>query len=450
MGLGIGHYIPLVAYLGFWVMTLVCFFGEPLYGLYYAIPFLPYRTMRDHFGDWPLGDNVLTILVLAIIIGALLKGKHLAKSKLYMTWLVFGIYLYISLWLGTLLGYGPAPIWTSNQNFATWKDYMLLPLLLVAAGLVIEERKHIRMVVLLTGAGLLFIDRAALMDSLSRTWSHFDEDKRDGGPLGFAGVNGLAAYLVQSALFFWGFLQFLKRKKPKWIALGLVALSLLAAMYCFSRAAYIGILLGVLALGLLKDRKLLVVLALFLVTWQAVVPTAVSERVNMTQNANGQLEASAQERVGLWEEAKAEFAASPIFGEGYATYQLRDHYGGLRDTHNWYVKVLVETGLIGMVFALLLLQQMLSLAWRLFRRTSDPLYRGLGLGLLLVTIAAVELNLFGDRWTYLEINGVTWVLMGAAARALQLSENAEAATETPALAAEPADAVSVNPHLVYR
>ena len=84
MGTGIGHYIPLIAYLGFWVMALVSLTGRPLYGLYYMLPFLPYRTLRDHLLDYPLGGSVLTILVAAVIVGALIKGKSLdlARSRI--------------------------------------------------------------------------------------------------------------------------------------------------------------------------------------------------------------------------------------------------------------------------------------------------------------------------------------------------------------------------------
>ena len=91
MGLGLAHYIPLVAYVGFWVMCIVSLAGKPLFGLYYLIPFLPYRTMRDHFLTYPLGSNVLSILVVAVILGALFHGKRLPKSKLYFIWLVFGV-----------------------------------------------------------------------------------------------------------------------------------------------------------------------------------------------------------------------------------------------------------------------------------------------------------------------------------------------------------------------
>ena len=81
MGTGIGHFIPLVAYLGFWVMCIVSLTGRPILGLYYMMPFLPYRTMRNHFLEWPLGANVLTILVLSVIVGALLHGKESSEIQ---------------------------------------------------------------------------------------------------------------------------------------------------------------------------------------------------------------------------------------------------------------------------------------------------------------------------------------------------------------------------------
>lgn len=419
MGTGLGHYIPLVAYLGFWVAIFISLFKKPVYGLYYMIPFLPYRTMRDHFMEWPLGASVVTILVFAVIIGAFFHGKRLPKSRLIWIWFAFGFYLYLSMWMGTALTAAPAPLWLHDANFVTWKDYMLTPLVFVAAAMTLDDRKTIRTAIMIAAFSLFMIDRSSLMESLSHTWTSFDEDKRSGGPLGY-GSNQTAAFLAQFAVFFWGFMQFVKRKKLRLFAYALVALTLLSTMYCFSRAGYLGVIVSVLMLGIVKDRKLLIIGAVFLFTWQAVVPTAVTQRVNMTHQ-DGQLDESAQERVELWTNAENTFMSYPVFGTGFATFQYGEHVGELKDTHNWYVKVLVETGLVGLLFALALLQSMFSVALRLFRKAEDPLYRGLGLGLFVCLCCLVITNFFGDRWTYIEINGLLWILIGAAVQANALS-----------------------------
>lgn len=445
-GTGLGQYVPLLAYIACWVLCLLALSGRPLLSFYFTLPLLPYRALRDRFGDYPLGGNVLTILVIVTIVAALIHGKRLPRTKLYLVWLVFAIYLYFSMWLGTALGNAPAPLWLADDNFVTWKDYLLIPLVFVAAGLVIEDRKSLRTTLIIVALSVLLIDKSALANSMSRSWTHFDEEKRDGGPLAYAGSNGLAAFLAQFSFFFWGLLLFVKTKKYRLFGYALVAITLFATMYTFSRAAYLATVAGVVLLGLLKDRKLLPVAAVFLFTWQFLVPAAVSERVNMTQNSSGQLEASAQERVNLWTEAKETIVHYPIFGTGYATYQYGFHYGYLRDTHNWYVKVMIETGIIGAVIAMGMLALMLALPFQLFRKAEDPLYKGLGLGLFLAVFCNLVLNCFGDRWTYLEINGLLWVLVAAAARALMLSETEQ---EAPAVASVETMA-PVNPYMAYR
>lgn len=428
LGTGLGHFIPIVAYLSFCVMILYSLFRKPLYGLYFAMPFIPYRTLRDKLLMYPMGGNLLTILIFAVIIGALVRGKHLPKSKLYLTWLAFGIYLYFSMWLGSAMGNAPLPLWLSDVNFVTWKDYMMLPLVFVAAGLVIEERKDIRRLLIVLAVSLALIDRTCILESLSRSWGAFDENKRDPGPLEW-GANQTAAFLAQFAMFFWGVGRVIRNKKAKLISYGLVAATVLATMYTFSRASYLALLVSVTVLAFLKDRKLLLVLPVFLITWKTVVPVAVTERVEMTRQADGELEASAEERVMLWENAKQSFYRSPIFGNGYATFRMGEHVDDLKDTHNWYVLVMVETGVVGGIFALAIVLQMLKSSYRLFRQARDPLYIALGLGTLLSVVSCLVANGFGDRWTYLEINGLLWIMVSATLRANELTEKSMAAEE---------------------
>jgi O-antigen ligase len=433
LGLGLAHYIPFIAYIGFWIMCLVSLGGRPKWGLYYLIPFLPYRSMRNHFLQYPVGESALTILVFVVIAGALMHGKRLPKSPLFAIWIVITVYLYFSMWMGAALGNAPAPLWLHDGNLLIWKAYIMIPLVFVATCLVIEDRKDIRTVIILTAITLIFIDRSAIGEAMQRSWATFDESKRDLGPLAY-GANLTGAFLAQFAMFFWGFLQFVKTKKYKLLGYSLVGATLFGTMYTFSRGAYLALVFSVFVLGVLKNRKLLVVLGVFLLTWQTVVPTAVRERVTMTKNANGTLEASAQERVDLWEESWNSILHSPIVGHGYATFSFAPHVHNLDDTHNWYVLVMVEQGIIGLILALILFLQLFVISFRLFRKAQDPLYRGLGLGLFLTMCSALVTNCFGDRWTYLEISGLLFVLFGTATRAAQLTAPKEAADQ-PQLAA---------------
>ena len=59
---------------------------------------------------------------------------------------------------------------------------------------------------------------------------------------------------------------------------------------------------------------------------------------------------------------------------------------------------------------------------RLFRIAQDPLYASLGLALAVWMIVAVTVNFFGDRWTYLQVNGYLWVLAGLVVRARQIED----------------------------
>jgi putative inorganic carbon (hco3(-)) transporter len=429
-GLGLIHYIPLIAYLGFPIMCVISLAGRPLWALCYLIPFLPYRSMRDHFNEYPLGEHALTILILAVIAGAIIHGKRLPPSKLYLIWLILSIYLYLSMWLGAANGIAPAPLWTSDSNFTVWKDYMLVPLVFVATVLVIEDRKSIKMIIILTAITLLIIDRSCILESVNRSWASFDETKRDRGPLVW-GANLSAAYLVQFAMFVWGVSHFVKRKTYKIIALGAIAASFFALLYTFSRGGYLAALVGIFILGVLKDRKLLIFLGILLLTWQMLVPTAVRERIEMTKNSTGELDASAQQRVELWKESWQSIKESPFIGKGYATFQYGLHAANLKDSHNLYVKVWVETGIVGLAMVLILLQQMFSLGYHLFRRGDDALYRGLGLGLLLATCCSVVTNFFGDRWNFIEISGPMWVLVATAVSALNLKALEQETDVTP-------------------
>jgi len=135
-----------------------------------------------------------------------------------------------------------------------------------------------------------------------------------------------------------------------------------------------------------------------------------------------QLDTSAQDRVTLWNDAMDLFHQNPVIGAGFDTYQWQHRVGIYTDTHNYFLKVLVETGVTGLLFFLLVLAKASRQGIRLFTSAQDPFLKSLGLGFSLLMACVFVVNFFGDRWLYIEVNGFLWVLLACVVRG-QMIEN---------------------------
>lgn len=266
--------------------------------------------------------------------------------------------------------------------------------------------------------------------------------------MGYAGVQGMGAFNAQFAWFLVALAGGVKELWARLPCLALAVFAIICVIYTFSRGSYIALLAGWLFVGLVKDRRLLILLAVFTIVWTSVVPNAVQERVFMTYDPNRDvLDGAASVRLDLWSDAVELFESNPILGTGFHTYAYMGRVGNYEDTHNIYLKALVETGVIGLLLFLCVLWKAYRMGFRLFRKAKDPFFAALGLGLAAWIICSATSNLFGDRWTYLQVNGYLWVVAGMAARGLAtevvrerelLSSKAEAIPEGAV-----ADAVSI-------
>jgi O-antigen ligase len=265
--------------------------------------------------------------------------------------------------------------------------------------------------------------------------SAFSYDIRYGGVMGFVAANGTAAFLSQAL----GALMVLwassREKIIKWGALGISIACVYCVMFAFSRGAYLALLLLWLFVGFLRKRILLVYFGIFLVSWQVLVPTAVQQRVFMTVKDDGGLEESAADRQAMWTDAMQLIQENPVSGTGFHTYAFMGRVGNYRDTHNYYIKVMVETGLMGLALFLTMLFKMFRYGFRLSHKLKDSLHANLGLGFSLWILAQMVVSLFGDRWTYIEITGFTFVYLALMVRAEQIDDSA-AEQETGQIAGE--------------
>jgi putative inorganic carbon (HCO3(-)) transporter len=420
--LGLEGVLPLVLYLGMFAAFLVSVLWRPNVALYLLVFILPMQTGRYKLHEFPLGSMILDVLLLGTILGLAIKGQSvIPKTSLSKFLLALAAFYYLSLWQGAFFIDAPLPLWIGDPRFSNWKNYVEMFLLALVVASTAKDKKQIRNLIIIMCMSVLLVNRGYISVMRGRDLSHFSNDLREGGMLGYAGVNGLAAFQAMFISFLLGFSQSVKKIYAKLGIYALLASSSYCLLFAFSRGGYGGLLIGLLTIGVLKSRKYLVLVVLVLISWQALLPRSVQERITMTTEAaapGAKFESSTQDRLDLWEDAVYVIKRNPVSGTGFMTYGYLQRVGLYTDTHNYYLKVLVETGAVGIVLFLMLLLKLLKVGASLMHGTDDPFWSSIGLGFAAMIMSAIVLNFFGDRWTYQQVDGYVWVLLGCVIRGL--------------------------------
>lgn len=417
---GLEHVLPLILYSAMFVVFALSVLWKPSIGVYLFALTLPLETGRSQLAQFPLGAQFLDIVLLGTVLGLLLRGELvLPRASINKVLLVFSVFCYFSLWQGSLFSDAPLPLWLSDPRVSDFKNYVEMFAFALIVAATIKEKRQMQFLLLTMAMSVLVINRAFYSTMSDRDLSHFSYQVRDAGPIGYAGVNGLAAFEAMVLSFLLGFFGFIKKWWQRFLVAGMMVTCVYCLLYTFSRGGYVALLAGMVATGLFRSRWL-IALALFMVlAWQSFLPVSVQERINMTTEdvAEGQqLDSSAQDRLVLWHDALELFKRNPVSGTGFDTYSSMGRVGGYRDTHNYYVKVLAEMGMIGLLLYLSVLWKMGQTGVALFRTASDPFWRGIALGFIAMMGSIVVANLFGDRWTYQQLNGYLWILLGCVIR----------------------------------
>jgi putative inorganic carbon (HCO3(-)) transporter len=425
MHFGLDQDLPYILYVSSILAFFLTVFWRPVIGIYFLLPLIPLQTLRYRLNDLPLGQSVVGILLLAVVLGLWWRGQLVLPRTPWTKFLCgYAIFTFVSLCLGSFY-LGRSLPFPGDSRFSDWQGYITMPAILLLVAAVEPTGRQMKAMILLMCLAAIALDRNFWDVVSGRDFSSFSYDLRDEGGMGYAGVNGLGAFEAQVAILLLALAAF---ERKRLLQLGYIALAILSAlclMYTFSRGGYLALLFGWLFLGLVKQRKLLLVLALFVGMWTSLVPPAVQQRVLMTYDeTSGQLDHSAATRVNLWHEAMQVFDTNPLVGVGFDTYAYTEHLSNYKDTHNIYVKVLVETGVLGLFIFLWLLAKTFVTSYGLFRKAKDPFLASLGLGLAGWVVCSFVANCFGDRWMYLQVNGYMWILGGLVSRALVLEENA--------------------------
>ncbi|MGA3073856.1 MAG: hypothetical protein ABSG56_09195 [Bryobacteraceae bacterium] len=237
--------IAILLYLGAIAAVLASIFWRPVVGIFYLVPLIPLQTMRYRL-------NVVTIVLLAVALGVMRrKGTVLPKTPWTVLIGIYAVFTFLSLILGSSYLGLPLPF-PGGERFSVWADYMMMPALLLLVAAVEPSRLQMKGIIVMMCLAVLALDRNFLSTVSGRDFSAFSYDLRDAGSMGYAGINGMAAFEAQVAIFLLALAAFEKNLLLKLAYWALGGLSAVCLMYSMSRGGYVAILAGWLFLGLAK------------------------------------------------------------------------------------------------------------------------------------------------------------------------------------------------------
>lgn len=433
---------PLCLYVGIFVVALLAIVRRVQWAFYLLIVLVALPTLWYKVHDFPLGHSTFDILFAACCVGIITRNGGFDRTPNGRVIIVSIVVSYIALWNTSLRFNMPLPLTVDNDLLPLYKNYAEMLVLYFVAYNALKTDEQQRVAVVITAVVLLFICVHEIRNF--DAGSNYLEDRRSVGPFWIVGLgaNHFGAFIAYVGAVFVGLCFVDKEGLRRWLYLTIMPCLVYPLFNAYSRGAYAGAVAALIVVGVLRARLIVVGLIVLGFMWQLVLPTAVVERVLMTGTSTSNLEDSAAMRLQLWEKAKEIFGDHPIFGIGFDGFGVMVNIQGLRNVHNYYMQVACEQGVIGLGILFTVFLVAFVSGFRLYRNGTTSFRRGLGLGFAACVVAEMITNIFGDRWSYLNLGAYFWIYWGIVDRARRLSEAdvaskpalAPSAAEQPALA----------------
>jgi hypothetical protein len=203
------------------------------------------------------------------------------------------------------------------------------------------------------------------------------------GPFGES-ANVLGGYLIFHMALIIGLIFGVNRNIHKLVLAVCFLIIFKAFLHTMSRTSYVALLLGLAVFGIMKRRTLLLAMFVFLIILPAIIPTEVTQRAATILDIFGDKPPSSwSARVVGWQMYGKSLFTHPLLGKGVGSITLAQ-------VDNEYMKVLIETGLLGTLVFFWLLISMGKLSLVTFEKAKNvPLLSAFCLGYLgaLLTLA---------------------------------------------------------------
>ncbi len=407
----------------------------------------PHQKSRELSHNWPLLVLIAMIPLQNIYLGKIptlgagINFINLMAVAAFIVWkrnrdraipsytdLHYPIYWFVAIYIVSAIHGVVSMGYLPERYISSLKD-LLLPMLIFFIVLnSIRDRRGIVAVVVATLLPMPYMFRVfyAQFSSLY-SWHYSDNLRFVKGTFMMLGSNELAAFYAAYSFVVILLALYVKQLRYK-LLLGVVAfLNLYSLMYSQSRGAWLAFLTALLIV-LYKTGKVRVLLVVVVLSLSApmvvkLFPVSVQERFDTIFVDKGEeRDKSAESRFIIWENAWQQYKKSPLFGVGYRVFNQLNSYEN-KDTHNYYIKLLVENGPPGLLLFLLILWRAYRNSSDLWKRSSEPVFRALGLGMVAAVVCFSVANLFGDRFTHYPLSTYFWVYLALVLRARSILEN---------------------------
>jgi O-antigen ligase len=194
----------------------------------------------------------------------------------------------------------------------------------------------------------------------------------------------------------------------------LLALIFFPFLYTLSRASYMAIIFSFLVFVIMSKRKLVLITTMAAIAALIIVirPEAIVSRVEYTFQErqadlarifNVYLDPSASARIFSWQDSVEAWKKNPILGRGISGHGFID---------GEYIRILPETGAIGLLAFLWLLWSIFKHSILVYKKMDEELYKGLVLGFIAGFIGLVFHAVTANTFIMIRIMEPFWFVAG--------------------------------------
>jgi O-antigen ligase len=236
--------------------------------------------------------------------------------------------------------------------------------------------------------------------------------------------NTFGGYLVFMGALAVALMDHLKDMRVRLVLAVLLVVLLLSLLYTQSRASYLAIIPAYLVIALFSRKRfyLLAGLILAIALSPLIVPRVAKERMAYTftqpeekgqvQFGRLRLDTSASAIIGF-KEAILAWRKSPFIGYGVTGFRFMDAQ---------YPRILVETGIIGMIAFVWLIYTLFHVGLSIWRDTKDDLMRGLTVGLIAGLVGLLVHAIGANTFIIVRIMEPFWFLAGIVIALSQIND----------------------------